>query len=129
MENQNLMFIYGTLRRGGRAHHLMASAEFLSYGTIKGRLVHVDQYPGYIRGFEDHVKGELYRVNDRLIEELNRYEGCYESPAHYTREPVDVLLDDGETVVANVYVFQLVSSDQEKIENGDWLEWLADRKA
>jgi len=129
MKPQPLIFIYGTLRRGGRAHHLMAGAEFLSDGTIQGRLVHVDQYPGLIRDSEHRVKGELYRVSDELIKELDHFEGCFESPIHYTRESVEVLLGNGESQEADVYVFQQLKPHHERIESGDWIQWSAHKKA
>lgn len=120
------MFIYGTLRRGGRAHHLMEGAEFLTNGSILGRIVHVDQYPGLIFSDAQRVKGELYRVSDALIHELDRYEGCHESPPHYLREEIEVLLENGEVRSAQVYVFQLLEPHHEAIESGDWIEWIGD---
>lgn len=126
MASRHNIFIYGTLRDGGRAHHLMAGAEWVSAGTIKGKLVHVDQYPGLIISEKGRVSGDLYRVNDELLLELDRYEGCFDSPPHYTRESVEVLLDDGRLSQTSVYVFQLLDSlsrPLEWIDSGDWIAW------
>ena len=119
-----LIFIYGTLRRGGSAHHLMQGAEFKMKGSISGRLIHIDQYPGLIHCDKQRVNGELYQVSDALISELDRYEGCFESPPHYLREEIEVLLENGETTSAQVYVFQLPEPHHEEIECGDWIEWM-----
>ena len=121
---ESLLFIYGTLRRSGSAHHLMQGAEFLGLGTIKGRLVHVNQYPGLIIDSESEVKGELYSANDKLISELDRYEGCLESPPLYSAEIVKVWLEDSEASRARAYVFQQLRSHHEPIESGDWIEWV-----
>tara|TARA_B110000914_G_C15185328_1_gene319252 strand:+ start:32 stop:421 length:390 start_codon:yes stop_codon:yes gene_type:complete len=119
-----LIFIYGTLRRGGRAHHLMQAAEFQSKGSISGRLVHVDQYPGLIPCGDQQVMGELYLVGDQLLNELDRYEGCLESPPHYLRQETMALLENGEKKSVLVYVFQLLEPHHEEVENGDWIEWM-----
>ena len=122
-EELHLIFIYGTLRRGGRAHHLMQGAEFVAEGSISGRLVHVDEYPGLILCDDRRVTGELYAVGDEKRSELDKYEGCFDSPAHYLREEIEVLLEAGELQVAEVYVFQLLEPHHEEITSGDWIEW------
>ncbi len=123
-----LIFIYGTLRRGGRAHHLMQGAEFHATGSIPGRLVHVDQYPGLIPCDDEQVMGELYLVGDQLLNELDRYEGCLESPPHYIRQETVVTLENGEKKSALVYVFQLLEPHHEEVENGDWIQWMESEK-
>jgi len=122
--HHHLIFIYGTLRRGGRAHHLMQAADFQSKGLASGRLVHVDQYPGLIPCDDEQVMGELYLLNDQLLNELDRYEGCLESPPHYLRQETMVLLENGEKRSAMVYTFQLLESHHEEIKNGDWIQWI-----
>ena len=129
MAELSLIFIYGTLRCGGRAHHLMDGAEFVGDGAIAGRLVHVDQYPGLIHDARKRVKGELYRVNQDQLKELDRYEGCSESPPLYTRESVEVELENSEKLTAGVYLFQQLQAHHEAIESGDWLEWFKHKKA
>lgn len=124
MNTQKLLFIYGTLRRGGRAQYMMADAEYIGQATSLGRLVHVDQYPGLIRDSESLVKGELYLVDEVLMKKLDQYEGCNENPPLYRAEKVDVLLDDGERFSAITYVFQQLRDHHERIECGDWIDWI-----
>lgn len=126
--HRHLIFIYGTLRRGGRAHHLMQAAEFQSKGSISGRLVHIDQYPGLIPCGDQQVIGELYLVGDQLLNELDRYEGCLESPAHYLRKETVVTLKNGEKKPALVYIFQLLEPHHEEVKGGDWMEWIVSKK-
>lgn len=117
------IFIYGTLRQGQRAHHLMQGAMFQGKATTSGRLVHVDEYPGLIACDDQQVTGELYLVSDQLLIELDRYEGCFESPPHYLRQETSVLLENGEKQSAQAYVFQLLEPHHEEIESGDWVQW------
>jgi gamma-glutamylcyclotransferase (GGCT)/AIG2-like uncharacterized protein YtfP len=84
----------------------------------------VDQYPGLIPCDDQRVTGELYLVSDALLIELDRYEGCFESPPHYHREETTVMLENGKQKSAQVYVFQLLEPDQEEITCGDWMEWI-----
>lgn len=119
----HLIFIYGTLRRGGRAHHFMDAAVFQGEATAPGRLVHVDEYPGLLLCDDKEVKGELYLVSDALLSELDRYEGCLESPPHYVRQKMTVQSENGEKRSAHVYVFQLLEPHHEDIPSGDWIEW------
>lgn len=120
-ERQRL-FIYGTLRRGGRAENLMQDAEYLTDGYVRGRLIHIDQYPGLLLDGNTggRVIGELYAVDPILLKELDRYEGCFESPPHYLRQSIQVTLDSGEEQVADTYVFQLPQPHHEIIQSGDW---------
>ena len=106
---------------------MMKDAEFQGKGSVMGRLVHVDGYPGLVLCDDERVTGELYLVGDRLLGELDHYEGCLESPAHYLREKTLVALENGEKKSADVYVFQLLEPHHENIENGDWLGWLAQK--
>jgi len=121
---QHHLFIYGTLRRGGRAHHFMKDADLHAKGSISGKLVHIDQYPGLILCDAERVKGEVYLVNDNLLADLDRYEGCFESPPHYLRQEIDVLLENGDLVPAETYVFQDPKPHHQSIKSGDWIEWI-----
>lgn len=63
----SLLFVYGTLQRGGQYHHFLneAEAEFIDHGrtAIAYPLV-VDAYPCLLDrpGHGFHVRGEIYRI-------------------------------------------------------------------
>ena len=124
MPAKTLIFIYGTLRRGGRAHGLMLGADFQCLATTSGRIVHIDQYPGLILDTENSVTGELYLANEDLIHELDQYEGCFESPPLYLREEVTATDENGKTHQAQTYVFQRLEPHHEEIQSGDWIKWI-----
>ena len=68
------LFVYGSLRRGQSAHHLMAGARFLGDATIRGAVVQHGQYPGLIPG-DEQIAGELFEIPAELFERLDEYEG------------------------------------------------------
>ncbi len=90
------LFVYGTLRRGQSAAHLMVGAEFLGEATLRAILVQHGEYTGLQPG-DLLVRGELFHVPDRLFEQLDTYEG-----PDYVRRLSEVECA-GETVSAWVY--------------------------
>ena len=83
----NLLFVYGTLKRGGYYHSVIAQHSGELVG--EGRLVHcyplvVADYPCLLDqcGQGQHVRGEVYRITcaegwqtvDRLEDNPNEYE-------------------------------------------------------
>ena len=89
-----LLFVYGTLKRGRRNHHLLADQEFLSEAQTlpRYRLVDTGSYPCLV---EDHksgvaVSGELWRVEDHCLTRLD------------TLEKVPYLFDRREVGLAGV---------------------------
>lgn len=123
MQAGELLFIYGTLRREGRAHSMMKNAEFRGVAKITGRIVHVNEYPGLLLEGGNQVIGELYWADENIIQELDRYEGCFESPPLYTRETVITTDEAGITRSAQTYVFQQLQPEHKTIHSGDWIEW------
>lgn len=92
-----LVFVYGSLRRGGSAHaRLHAGAVCLGSATIGGRLYDLGPYPAArpARRPRERVHGELYRLTrPAALAALDSYEGC--DPAgsaapEYRRETVPV---------------------------------------
>jgi len=88
------LFVYGSLRRGRSNHRELSNATFLeeTRTTRSYALVRIGAYPALVAGTES-VSGELYAVDDALLEELDAFEG-----AAYTRGLID--LEDGRPAVA-----------------------------
>ena len=89
------IFVYGTLLRSEANAHVMQSAKLLGEGTVPGTLYGFGFAPGAVHPKrQEHVAssvvhGELYEVDDDLLEELD----CLENePINYTRLPVGVCL-------------------------------------
>lgn len=82
-----VLFVYGTLKRGGYNHHWLGEAKFLKKATVKGRLL-VNGIPYLFHG-RNTIKGELYKVqNDvfeavKAMEERAGYYTSYEEVSNY----------------------------------------------
>ncbi len=83
------IFVYGTLLRGGRWHHLLSTASF--EGRVRTaaryRLVDLGPYPALRPSGGCAVPGELYTVDADLLAELDELEG---HPGFYRRDRVDM---------------------------------------
>ena len=64
------VFVYGTLRRGGRndVNLLQPAPEFVATGEVRGLLYPLGWYPGLVLGGEQAVAvvGEIYRITPTL---------------------------------------------------------------
>lgn len=84
------IFVYGTLKRGGRNHRFLAGQQFLGPArTLPGfTLYSLGSYPGMVRAPDDTagVTGELWVVDDACLQELDRLE-CI-GAGLYAREPI-----------------------------------------
>lgn len=110
------VFVYGTLRRGGSNHFRMEKAEFVTMGTVKGRLYRIDWYPGLVLdALADGIVGEIYQMSPAVLEELDRFEG-----AEYRRLQTQVRLADGPTVSAWIWEWIGPVDESKRISSGDW---------
>ena len=95
--SRTVLFVYGTLKTGGRAHRLLAGAEFLgpTWTLPLYRMYSLGPFPGMVhdRANGMAIHGELWAVDDALLARLDRYEGV---PGLFTREAVAVLGQSGE---------------------------------
>jgi len=128
-DDTELLFVYGTLRRGSRHRmHTMlaAAAEFVDTARFQGRLFRVARYPGVTASQDpdDRVVGDVFRLTDpaRLLRKLDRYEGCdpRDPQAAYVRETRTVVLGSGDTVTAWVYLYNRSTASLEPIPSGDY---------
>ncbi len=89
----SLVFVYGTLKRGGSNFHFMAGQQFLGEArTPPGfRLYELDGYPGMVVKPEDRdgVTGEVWSVDAAGLAQLDLLEGLAEGL--YRRESIKLL--------------------------------------
>ncbi len=132
MSDTDLLFVYGTLRRGcggDEARALHGVAEWLGQGRTSGRLYRVSWYPALVldAAGEEWVAGDLFRLHDpaAALAWLDRYEECgpeFPEPQEYRRVIAEVEGPGGSgSVRAWVYVYARAVAGLPLIESGDWL--------
>ena len=122
---RELVFVYGTLRRGGSNHFRMAGAEFIRAGSVRGRIYRFDWYPGLVLA-EDagEIIGELYAVSDELLAELDRFEGLSAGEiegCEYRRTRV-MVTGCPHSQAAWIWEWLGPVDESRRIVCGDWLE-------
>ena len=119
----HLVFIYGSLRRGctRSMSTRFPNSNFVSAAQVNGSLFDLGDYPGLRCNEADPpVIGEVYEVDDELLNELDEFEAS----SDYLRKQVKVSLGD-QTKLSWVYEPDTeVYSLTKLIASGDWLEYL-----
>jgi gamma-glutamylcyclotransferase (GGCT)/AIG2-like uncharacterized protein YtfP len=86
---RRLLFVYGTLKRGGSNHGWLEGQVFLGEARTEPgvTLYSLGEYPGLVADPADRegVTGELWAVDDAALARLDRFEGVAEGL--YVREP------------------------------------------
>ena len=121
MQEQHLVFVYGTLLRGLSNHALLAEARFLGTARTKAPYaLYVDYFPKVIRDEPvSAIMGELYLVNGPTLARLDDLE---DHPFEYRREQVPVIMDDGEETPALIYFHPRPGGFL--VASGDLLTWV-----
>lgn len=118
---KHLVFVYGTLRRGGvRAMPgLFPGARFVGGGGVRGSLYDLGEFPGLL--LEESgppVVGEVYEVDEEVLDRLDEIEAT----SFYRRERVEVSLG-GRRAECWVYVYDpALYPGGALITSGDWIE-------
>jgi gamma-glutamylcyclotransferase (GGCT)/AIG2-like uncharacterized protein YtfP len=120
-----LVFVYGTLRRGGSNAFRMDGAEFVGAGEASGKLYAISWYPGLVLcGGSDAVKGDLFRVGASQLAVLDEFEGISADEiegAEYRRVKAGATTGSGESLTAWVYEWIGPVQENRRILSGDWL--------
>lgn len=102
MEKSYPVFVYGTLMKGQRAHHMLCGARYAGKCKLHAHaMFHLGRYPGIVRMEGETVWGELYYVNQEMLRTMDEYE---EEGSLYLRREVEVELQSG-TVRAQAYIY------------------------
>lgn len=118
------VFVYGTLRRGGRNDitRLQPPPRFVGPAQVAGVLYHLGAYPGMVLGGGQWVQGEVYAIAPALESVLDAIEGLGESPGdEYIRREVAVPVL-GRVLPCLVYeINPRYVASAPVIAHGDWL--------
>lgn len=126
-----LVAVYGSLRKGGKWHHLLAGADFLGAGwTVQAYTLYLTDYPCLEKTQALYqVRVEVYKVSASELQALDALE---EHPEVYLREPAEVYLDQGPLLQAWIYFYPQAHALPQAVclSQGDYLlsiaEWGAD---
>lgn len=121
---KTLLFVYGTLMRGGKLHHALAPSpkvKFMGRAKIRAELYRPrgEEYPGAIRSSKPNrfVYGELYNLldPDRILRRVDELEGCDEGL--FRRRLIDVW-QNGKKHRAWSYFYAKSVSSAEPLPHG-----------
>ena len=132
-----LVFFYGTLMTPFHRTARMRIEEHLAYrgsGTIEAALFDLGIYPAAVPVSGCRVYGELYEMRHptivlRTLDELEGYRPGEHDKSLYTRTRTRVMLEDGTEARAWAYFYNAPLGRAERIESGDYLEYLGARPA
>jgi gamma-glutamylcyclotransferase (GGCT)/AIG2-like uncharacterized protein YtfP len=122
--NKHLVFVYGTLRRGGAGAMSIRfpQAKFIAEAKVSGSLYDLGAYPGLLLNESSSlVIGEVYEVDDELLNELD----AFEAASCYRRQQVEISLGSDRRVCW-LYVPEVEPgfySHRTLITSGDWMEY------
>jgi gamma-glutamylcyclotransferase (GGCT)/AIG2-like uncharacterized protein YtfP len=120
------VFVYGTLRRGGRndINRLQPAPEYVGMGEVRGALYHIDWYPGLRLGGEEAVTvvGEVYRITSALEQVLDAIEHIVDgADSEYFKRQVAVDVE-GRPVDCLLYEINPARViGRAQIGHGDWI--------
>jgi gamma-glutamylcyclotransferase (GGCT)/AIG2-like uncharacterized protein YtfP len=122
--NKHLVFVYGTLRRGGAGamSTRFPDAKFIADAKVSGSLYDLGAYPGLLLDESNSsVIGEVYEVDDELLNELDEFEAS----SDYLRKQVEISLGT-QRRTCWIYVPEdkpEFHSQRALIASGDWMEY------
>ena len=70
-----LLFVYGTLRSGGRSSAMLQNAQLIGDATVGGVLYDIDgEYPALVLYGNTPVSGEVWRCANEMLPRLDAFE-------------------------------------------------------
>lgn len=114
-----LLFVYGTLKRGGVRNFLLRGQKFLGEARTVPRyaLYDLGAYPGLVQAEEDGqvVYGELYEVEQSLLPRLDAVEGA---PTLFRLEQLEL---QGHDRLVRSYFYQRATTGWSRLASGLWV--------
>lgn len=118
INNKNLVFVYGTLKRGHGLNSYLTNEEFVGEGSVKSFNLYESGIPFAVPSDNesDVIYGEVYNITNPSV----KYEvDSIEVGAGYYVDNVEVQLEDGEKCISQIYSYdRRVSHYTKKNETG-----------
>jgi gamma-glutamylcyclotransferase (GGCT)/AIG2-like uncharacterized protein YtfP len=120
--NKHLVFVYGTLRRGGAGAMSIRfpGSKFIAEAKVSGSLYDLGAYPGLLLDESNSsVTGEVYEVDDKTLDEMD----AFEASSNYRRKQVEISLGDHRRTCWVYEPDPEFYSPRTLITSGDWVEY------
>ena len=120
--NKHLVFVYGTLRRGGAGAMSIGfpNSKFIAEARVSGSLYDLGAYPGLLTNESNSlVIGEVYEVDDETLNELDEFEAA----SDYLRKQVEISLGTHRRMCWIYEPNPEFYSHRTLITSGDWIEY------
>lgn len=131
---KELVFVYGTLRRGGSNAFRMEGADFRGAARVEGELHAITWYPGLtLKAGAGWVIGELYAVGPEQMAALDEFEGLSSGEvegSEYRRVRVPVQLHETtEQEMTEAWAYEWIGplNPVNQILSGDWMDFMQPR--
>lgn len=133
---ERLLFVYGTLRRGGSNDmaRLLPTAARIAAVRMHGRLFDLGPYPAMVAdSFADWVEGEIYAIPDHgwsVLDALEEIVSETHPQGEYFRVSGQAHDAHGRPIECQVYVANpAVLRLDRPIASGDWIDYVTRRDA
>jgi gamma-glutamylcyclotransferase (GGCT)/AIG2-like uncharacterized protein YtfP len=116
------VFVYGSLRSGSPRSMTMRfpNSKFVAVAKVSGSLYDLGEYPGLILNDSNSpVIGEVYEVDDELLNELDDFEAS----SNYVRKQIEVSVGTDSWKCWTYEPDPEFYSLSVLITSGDWLEY------
>ena len=116
---KKLIAVYGSLRKGFGNHYIVENSKYLGDFQTKPEfsLYSLGFYPGLKLNGNTSITMEVYEVNDKTAERVDRLEG-YTPGGHNTfYDKIPIETPYGE---ASVYIYVNDIPQERLVESGDW---------
>jgi gamma-glutamylcyclotransferase (GGCT)/AIG2-like uncharacterized protein YtfP len=131
LDENNLLFVYGTLLSGLSNHHHMLGATCLGPASVQGALFDMGEYPALLMAGEmadplGTVLGELYQIETAHWQRLDQLEEVDPESVEnsmYLRVTADVTwfaTEKHQGLRAQVYVYNWSLEGRARIKDGDF---------
>ncbi|HEX8130378.1 MAG TPA: gamma-glutamylcyclotransferase family protein [Pyrinomonadaceae bacterium] len=120
--NKHLVFVYGTLRRGGaRAMSIQfPGAKFIADAKVNGSLYDFGAHPGLlVNDSNTSVAGEVYEVDDEILNKLDEFEAS----SYYWRKQIEISLGAQRRTCWIYEPDPAFYYHRTLITSGDWIEY------
>jgi len=122
VKEKNLLFVYGTLKRGFPNYFFLSDSQFIGIAKtverfsmfVKGDIPFVLKYPRV-----SNIKGEVFLVTLKTLKLIDALEG---HPSEYRREPVLIVLEEKKLLKAWMYFYHFTEEPGTLLPLGEFLK-------